>query len=464
MSRLRRGAIHLWLTAACVVATYAGPAALPAARTDPVAAAREAAQLRAGLARADITPPIGVPLAGYGGRRRPLLRWPQWHKYAHAFEPSTGILDPVHARVLYLENGSQRLVFIGVDLIGSDDRMRHALATELAPSGLAIGDLWLSASHTHSGPGAFAKNWFWATAAADQYVDSVFIHLVATIAGAVRSAIQAAEPASLKAFSFETHDLQKNRRDPTAPVDPTANVLLVTNAAGRTVGGIANVAMHGTALAEDSLVYSADVTGSMQRALEAALKTANGSASDVSPIVVFVNGAEGDVAPAEDGTAGMASIGAAFAQQAMAASLGTRPVDGDWSVWRANVELGRARVNLAGCKEIPAWSRWLLYLPNLAIATAFPRRTEVSLLRLGGEVMMSWPGEPTSSLGLTLKQAASDAGVAHPWVLGLTNAHLAYFVNEAEYRETSYEACSSLFGATGGTKIIETFRTLLSEM
>lgn len=202
----------------------------------------------------------------------------------------------------------------------------------------------------------------------------------------------------------------------------------------------------------------------MQRALESALKSANGSSSGLSPIVLFVNGAEGDVAPSEVGTAGMASIAAKFAGQAMAASVSTRPVAADWWVWRSDVELGRARVNLHGCKEIPAWSRWVLYLPNLAIGTAFPRHTQVSLLRLGDEVMMSWPGEPTASLGLTLKQVAADAGVTHAWVLGLTNAHLAYFVDEDEYRETSYEACSSLFGASGGAKIIEAFRTLLAKL
>src|SRR6059058_2117567 len=47
-----------------------------------------AAELRAGAAKADITPPTGYPMWGYGGR----------HDAA-----CTGVRDPLHARALVLE-------------------------------------------------------------------------------------------------------------------------------------------------------------------------------------------------------------------------------------------------------------------------------------------------------------------------------------------------------------------------
>lgn len=48
--------------------------------------------LCAGVARSEITPPIGVELTGYAARQ----------------QPSTGILEPLYARALYLEHGSER--------------------------------------------------------------------------------------------------------------------------------------------------------------------------------------------------------------------------------------------------------------------------------------------------------------------------------------------------------------------
>jgi hypothetical protein len=53
-----------------------------------------AASLKAGVAKVDITPPVGVPLWGYELR------------------DSTGTLDPLYARVLVLEAGEKRLALV----------------------------------------------------------------------------------------------------------------------------------------------------------------------------------------------------------------------------------------------------------------------------------------------------------------------------------------------------------------
>jgi hypothetical protein len=59
-----------------------------------------AATLRAGAAKADITPPAGELMWGYEDR----------------LKPATGTLDPLYARVLVLESGEKRLALVTLDL------------------------------------------------------------------------------------------------------------------------------------------------------------------------------------------------------------------------------------------------------------------------------------------------------------------------------------------------------------
>ena len=60
-----------------------------------------AAELQAGAARVDITPPIGFAMWGYGARHD---------------RPSDGLLDPLQARALVLAVGDERIAIVSLDL------------------------------------------------------------------------------------------------------------------------------------------------------------------------------------------------------------------------------------------------------------------------------------------------------------------------------------------------------------
>jgi hypothetical protein len=223
-----------------------------------------------------------------------------------------------------------------------------------------------------------------------------------------------------------------------------------------------NLPIHGTSLEEDNLLFSADVTGRMQREFELRLLAANPDPAGRRPTVLYLNGAEGDVKPAAQDEAGMQTIGTAFANQAMAAIGSAAPVTPDWSIARTKVGLGRARFNLRACLDVPFFVRWLVGIPNLAISTAFPRSTSIWAIRLGDHLMLTWPGEPNTTLGLELKALGTSHGAAQTWVLGLTNDHLSYFVDPPTYAGKTYEACSSLYGASGGVKMVNGFRAIVA--
>src|SRR5256885_1865831 len=69
---------------------------------------KAANKLMAGAGKADITPPTGTPLAGYGGRLG---------------KPSTGVHDACEARALIIDNGAEKIAFVSVDHLGYDNAM-----------------------------------------------------------------------------------------------------------------------------------------------------------------------------------------------------------------------------------------------------------------------------------------------------------------------------------------------------
>ena len=95
-----------------------------------------AAEMKAGVAKVEITPPMGVQMWGYFDR----------------LKGAEGILDPLYARVLVLETGGKRLAYVDLDLgrtfgPASLDRLK-----ESAKRSSGIDYLIVQATHTHAGP------------------------------------------------------------------------------------------------------------------------------------------------------------------------------------------------------------------------------------------------------------------------------------------------------------------------
>ena len=121
------------------------------------AGARSSPTLRAGAAVAELALPAGVPVAGYGSPARRLLVPDLLDRHPHAFwlRPSTGVRDPIMARALVLDTAAERLLWVAVDLVAADPALVGEVRARAAAVGLAYSTVIVSASHTHSGPGAY---------------------------------------------------------------------------------------------------------------------------------------------------------------------------------------------------------------------------------------------------------------------------------------------------------------------
>src|SRR5580658_2000820 len=98
-----------WL---CVLAlALAGPIAVRASASDSI-------EFRAGAADKDITPPVGIPMWGYGARHDALC---------------VGTIDPLMAKAIVIAAGDDKVAIVGTDLgRGPTEEMMKVIRKEVA--------------------------------------------------------------------------------------------------------------------------------------------------------------------------------------------------------------------------------------------------------------------------------------------------------------------------------------------
>ncbi len=246
------------------------------------AAAEETTPLRAGVARADITPTVSMPMYGYENRE---------------CGPSNGIHDPLHAKALVLESGGGRIAIVTLDL-GSivSEHLKDEVKTKLN-----IPVLLLSASHDHSAPSFLP---FGSAPVRGGSGAAYQAELERKIFGAVEQASRSMFSAKLAAgrgsiqLGYNRLIPQEDGRSrvayrnperiPYGPVDPEFMLLRIDDEAGRTRALIVQYAVHGVVLGKTNCKFSADYPGVMQAAVEREIPGAQ---------VMFVQGGAGDINP-----------------------------------------------------------------------------------------------------------------------------------------------------------------------
>src|SRR5438309_9881123 len=86
--------------------------------------AAPAKALEVGVASCDITPDVTshkVPLAGYGARKG---------------KPSTGVHDPLHAKILLLRDGQKKMALVSCDLRSVTPQLKQQILEKVVGVGL----------------------------------------------------------------------------------------------------------------------------------------------------------------------------------------------------------------------------------------------------------------------------------------------------------------------------------------
>jgi len=405
--------------------------------------------LSAGAASVAFVPPAGTPLAGYGNPARRLL-FPDvfgLYPFAFWFKPSEGTLDPLFARALVLEQGTERLAWVTVELVAVDRSFTREVGEELRAAGVRPVTLIISASHTHSGPGAFVPSALWAFIAVDRFHDEVRSALVRTVVRAILLAESARAPARVATFSRQAPDVTVGRLG--LPVDREIIGLKFRTDRGRPIGLVWNYAIHGTMLGPLNLRFSGDVMGVASHVLE----------RDLGVPVLFVNGAVGDVSPRRRGPTEVVAVGNELATTVRAG-------------WEQAIETPAAAMTTRGARILlPApdlslrncLGRSLPESLTVPLGSVVQREAELMAVSLGDTVWVTIPGELQSALGEAIK-AQARRSFARGFVAGLSNDYLGYFVTAAAYPRTSYVTCSTVYGPAAGDLLTHSARTLIGEL
>ena len=370
--------------------------------------------LMLGVTRVDITPPVGTPLAGYGSRKG---------------RGSTGIHDRLYARAVALSDGDQTVILLANDLLAITDDIRTAVYQKINREiSLKPDSIMISASHTHSGPGALAKR-FWESFATGPFEQSVFEEITQKMARAAVEAYQGMKPARLGSGSVQVPDLISNRMVVDGPRDPDLSFLVIKTVDPGVTAYVANYSAHPTVLKDNNDLISGDFPGALERHLEEtpgviALYTA-GSVADMT-----ANPPEGtdDFEKAD-------KMGRALANKILEALPSV--------VYRDHARIGSvlATVQLPSTQVKLGRHRLASSLGNLF----FDRQTVIQAIRVGDSLLLGVPCDLSSEIGLEIKQQARSHGL-NAIVVGFANDYIGYVIPEKYYYTNAYEARMSFNG------------------
>lgn len=322
----------------------------------PADAARP--KLTAGAGQADITPPrTGYYLGGW----------------TRADRVGTGVSTRLYSNALALARGDRKLALVSVELFAVPAGLQEDVARAVADLGYDRTSVVLAASHTHSGPGGFANNPTYNTAAPspqtiadplsfykffnpDPPDRQLYTFLVQQIAASVRRADADRAPAAAAWGSTRLSGLTQNRSleahlanhsitglgygegkaemDPDGAdhtLSPSVDVLRVDKLKRRRgrkprripIGGWSTFANHGTVVHAEFEAYSGDHHAAAWRRFAARVRRAGKVPKRQTVVNVYPNADEGDQ------TAGIANVGPAAAD-----AVGSAEARAMFRAWR----------------------------------------------------------------------------------------------------------------------------------
>ena len=372
----------------------------------------------AGLALADITPPIGTRLSGFAGR--PVAGF-----------VSTGVRDALRATVLWIDGA----LIVGLDTIGltprDDKALRHRLAFAVGCTPKAV---LIACSHTHSGAATMTIR-----ATGDQELGWTR-ELFRRVEAAATEAKSTAESLTKTLVGSKDCDAAINRRNPDGPRDARVRTLQLHTESGPLVT-LVHFACHPVALGNQNTQLSADWVASLREHTEPALGCPT----------LFLQGCCGDINPrfgTSRGESEAERVGKEVADAALLAIAASQPIaltapkathhrahlpinpypdEATLNVLEHEAqeklsELGRSDIDQASLEWIAAIRR----KPERKFMVA-----TVSQLALGPLTLIGLPGEIFTEIG----QALESIG----WPIGFANGNLGYLYPDSAHDQGGYE-------------------------
>ncbi len=194
-----------------------------------------------------------LPLAGFGDRKG---------------KPAEGIHDSVFVKAVAVKVNDKMVVFVGSDLLIVPPSISEGVTKNLQEKmNLSRDQIFFSATHTHSGAGAWSEGYVGEQFAGKPNPDVVY-WLVLRFSQAIEKAVSDLQPGAIGSGSFEAADFIKNRLIGKLGQKDTEFVFMVGRQnSGKTVV-LGSFDAHSTTLGGWNMYISGDYPGYWQRRLE----------------------------------------------------------------------------------------------------------------------------------------------------------------------------------------------------
>ena len=379
--------------------------------------------LKGGTAKVDITPPIGAWLSGYGSRDK----------------PSEGILDPLYAKALVLDDGQSKIAIVSADLLWLPLEMTNEIRRQVQDKiGIPQENIMICGTHTHFAPkiDRIAKDW---PDAAVAEIDESYVQVLKKkIFDSIILADKGIKEVKLGVGKGEMTEIVYNRRTkkpdgtvamtfnlPAAspdltfgPIDSELCLLRIDDSDGSLVAAVVNYACHpvsGDPIREKFYYISADYPAYTAQVVEQA---EGGNC-------IFLLGTAGNMNPVRINMKNpRMQTGKALGGAALRHIQFTQPC--------SNVKISTLKqpVILPLKKDLPPERK-------LSVGKdAETQNTEVQVLRIGDVYIVGLPGEVLVEIGLEIK---AKAGIENLFVVSLANDAVGYVCPRAAYKEGGYE-------------------------
>ena len=382
-----------------------------------------------GTSQVDITPPPGSELSGFAAR----------------VQPSTGVLDRLFARALYLVADDHKVLWVHCDLIGFDRESVQVFRQWAGQVfGLRENQVLLSATHTHAGPCTIHLR------EAGEYDSAYVAFLLTRLREATHSAMARLQSCELVAVEGRAELAIDRRKTASSHTDPRVAALGFRCNDGTFASVIVNYPIHPVALGPNNRMVSADISGQTASILQEQLPgnpvvlVTNGACANLNPPAENVNFSQvtqwgGIIANAVCGLlkTGASDPGAKLRTLTRQVPLPREILDVDGINKFADRALNdRGPLEQWGDKYVRVVEHWRKYLlKNGNGQNEIGPEAELFGLQIGSIILLGVNAEVFSRFTDMLRENVHDK----VYLLGYANGDMGYLPTLAAYSEGGYE-------------------------
>jgi neutral ceramidase len=403
-------------------------------------------QIRAGVSRVVITPPVGIYLIGM-----------------ERFENSHGLHDDLYATVVSLSDEEREIVILSADiLIFHPDLVSKVRELAQAQTGIPGENMLFCATHCHSGPAPVADR------DRPEMEQAYTANLPFLLSGAIRIAHDNLAPARI-GFGSGHAAIGMNRRltrpdgvtvidaNPDRPIDPQVGVIRIDTLEGKPLAVLVNHACHSVVLGAGSNVISRDWPGVMYDLVEqttgAKCMFLQGAAADINPWpgvptdrmdLVYRLGTEigGEVVKVWAGIETQPEIPLAVVSRQVAVPL--EPVSEYAGKIPALVEWDTAAGEMS-YEEFQAWLYSMGSRPQDTVGEGDHQAVlaEMQAIRIGDLALVAFAAELFVKIGLSIK---ARSPLRNTLVITYANGAVGYVPLPEDYPHGGYEVSEAFYG------------------